>query len=82
MPGIRELLAVVLGVVLGVALAVAPRAMLRASVFVGPARRRRDSGPWGSDDVPLSDRWVWVIRALGVACIAVAAVVAYNAYVA
>lgn len=80
MPGIRELLAVVLGVLLGVALVAAPRVMLRASVFIGPTRRRRHDGPYGEDELSVSDRWLWVVRALGVACIAVAGVIAYQSY--
>ena len=77
MPGIRELLAVVLGILLGVVLIAAPRTALRLSVFLGPQRRRR--GDYGTDnDIP--DMWTWIIRALGVACIAVAAFIAYQAY--
>ena len=77
MPGIRELLAVVLGALLGLALLAAPRAVLRLTVFVGPTRRRR--GDYGTDPA-LPDRWTWLVRGLGVACLALAAVVAYQAY--
>jgi hypothetical protein len=77
MPGIRELLAVGLGVGLGVALLVAPRAALELSVFAGPNRRHR--GEYGTDeDVP--ERWTWIVRGLGVACLAIAAVIAYRTY--
>lgn len=77
MPGIRELLAVVLGALLGVVLVAAPRAALRLSVFLGPQRRRR--GDYGTDD-DIPDTWAWVVRVLGLACIAVAAFIAYQAY--
>ncbi|MBX0296142.1 hypothetical protein [Haloarcula nitratireducens] len=77
MAGIRELLAVVLGVLLGVALLVAPRTALQLSVFMGPTRRRR--GEYGTDD-PISDTWTWVVRALGIACLAIAAFIAYQTY--
>jgi hypothetical protein len=78
MAGVRELLAVVLGVLLGVVLVAAPRAAIRLSVFVGPHRRRRHGDYAGGDDLP--DAWVHVARALGVACIAIAGVIAYQAY--
>ncbi|WP_208288405.1 hypothetical protein [Halobacterium sp. R2-5] len=77
MAGVRELLAVVLGAALGLAMILAPRAALQLSVFVGPQRRRR--GDYGNDE-PIPDSWVWVVRALGVACIAVAGVIAYQTY--
>lgn len=77
MPGIRELLAVVLGIGLGTVLVVAPRVALRLSVFLGPQRRRR--GDYGTDD-HIPERWVWIVRALGIACIAIAAVIGYQAY--
>ncbi len=77
MPGIRELLAVVLGILLGVVLVAAPRTALRLSVFLGPQRRRR--GDYGIDN-DIHDMWAWIVRALGVACIAVAAFIAYQAY--
>lgn len=77
MPGVRELLAVVLGVLLGIALIAAPRMALRLSVFVGPNRRQR--GDYGVDEA-FPDRWTWVVRALGVVCLAVSAFIAYQAY--
>lgn len=77
MAGIRELLAVVLGVLLGVGLVVAPRAALKLSVFVGPHRRRR--GDYGADD-PVPDHWTLLVRLAGVACLAVAGVITYQAY--
>lgn len=78
MAGVRELLAVTLGVLLGVVLVAAPRAALRLSVFVGPHRRRRHGEYGGEDDLPTT--WVYVARALGVACIAIAGVIAYQTY--
>jgi hypothetical protein len=77
MPGVRELLAVVLGALLGVALVAAPRTALRLSVFVGPHRRRR--GDYGSDE-PIPDTWAHLVRLGGVACLVVAAVIAYQTY--
>lgn len=77
MPGIRELLTVVLGVLLGVVLVVTPRTALQLSVFLGPQRRRR--GDYGTDN-GIPDRWTWVVRALGVACLTIAAVIAYQTY--
>jgi len=78
MLGIRELLAVVLGAGLGVALVAKPREMLKLSVFVGPNRRRRHDGRYGEDDHPFGDWVPWLVRAAGVACIAVAAFIAYQ----
>jgi len=77
-PVTRELLAVVLGAALGVALLVAPRTALGLSVFVGPTRRRR--GDYGADGA-VPDRWAWVVRGLGVACLVVAAYVASRTFV-
>ena len=77
MAGIRELLAVVLGVALGLAMILAPRSALRLSVFVGPTRRRR--GDYGTDE-SIPDWWAWLVRALGVACLAVAGLIAYQTY--
>lgn len=77
MPGIRELLAVVLGVLLGVGLLAAPRTALRLSVFMGPNRRRR--GDYGAEE-PIPDWWAHLVRVGGVACIVVAGVIAYQSY--
>jgi hypothetical protein len=77
MPGIRELLAVVLGVALGVALLVAPRTALGLSVFGSQNRRHR--GEYGTDD-DVPDRWTWIVRGLGIACLGIAAVIAYRTY--
>jgi len=70
----RQWLAVGLGVLFGLGLIAAPRAALRLSVLTGAGQRRR-RGEYGSDD-PISDRWVWATRAVGVACLVVAAVIA------
>jgi hypothetical protein len=77
MTGVRELLAVVLGAALGVAALVAPRTVLGLSVFGGPNRRRR--GDYGADGA-VPDRSVWVVRALGVACLSISAYVAVQTY--
>ncbi|GAB7011100.1 hypothetical protein [Halorubrum trueperi] len=77
MPGIRELLAVVLGALLGIALITAPRTALRLSVFVGPNRRRR--GEYGMEET-VSNKWTWVVRALGVACLAIAVFITHQTY--
>jgi len=72
MAGLRELLAVALGGLLGILLVAAPRTALRLSVVGGPQRRRR--GDYGSDgEVPAT--WVWLVRALGVGCLLIAAVI-------
>lgn len=76
MPGTRELLAVVLGVALGAGLVAAPRTALRLSVFAGGHRGRR--GEYGVDGA-IPDTWARIVRALGLACIAVAAFVAVRA---
>jgi hypothetical protein len=77
MPGIRELLAVILGVLFGIILIVAPRVALQLSIFVGPKRRRR--GDYGSDNhESFSDQWAWLIRGLGVACLVSALFIAYQ----
>ena len=61
MPGVRELLAVVLGILLGVVLITVPQTALRLSVFVGPNRRRR--GDYGTDNHDLlSDQWTLLIQ--------------------
>ncbi|WP_324664696.1 hypothetical protein [Haloarcula sediminis] len=73
MVDIRQLLAVGLGALFGLFLLVAPRAALKLSVVSGGPRRRR--GEYGSDDA-IPDRWVWATRAVGVACLAVAAYIA------
>jgi hypothetical protein len=78
MSGVRELLAVVLGLGLGVLLIAAPGQFLRASVFMGPQRRRRHEGPAGNDEQPFGSAALWLMRAFGVACLAVAGYVAYT----
>lgn len=79
MPGVRELLAVVLGVLLGVALITVPQTALRLSVFVGPNRRRR--GDYGTDNHDLlSDQWTLLICGLGVVCLAIALFITYQTY--
>jgi hypothetical protein len=78
MPGVRELLAVVLGAALGVALLAAPRTILRLTVFVGSNRRHR--GDYGTDEV-IPDRWALIARGLGILCLAIAAVIVYKTYV-
>lgn len=77
MAGIRELLAVVLGVGLGLVLLFVPRVAIQLSVAGGPSSHRR--GEYGTDG-EVGETWTWVVRALGVACLAVAGVVAYRAY--
>jgi hypothetical protein len=77
MTGVRELLAVVLGAALGVAALAAPRTALRLSVFGGPSRRRR--GDYGAD-AAVSDRSVWVVRALGLVCLLVSATIAAQTF--
>jgi len=68
----RDLLAVGLGALLGLVLLVAPRTAFRLSVAGGPQNRR---GEYGADgEVPV--RYLWLIRALGLACLAVAGYIA------
>jgi hypothetical protein len=76
MPGLRELLAIVLGVGLGLALIAAPRAAMKLSVFVGPSRRRR--GEYGTESV-VPGELTWVVRGLGVLCLLVAGYIAFQA---
>lgn len=79
MVGVRELLAVGLGVLLGIALLAKPREMLLLSVFVGPTQRRRRGGEYGSDaDDPFGAWAPWFVRAVGLACLLVAAYIAYT----
>ncbi len=79
MPGVRELLAVVLGILLGVVLITVPQTALRLSVFVGPNRRRR--GDYGTDNHDLlSDQWTLLIRGFGVVCLAIALFITYQTY--
>jgi len=61
-----------------VGLVAAPRTAIRLSVFMGPHRRRRHGEYGGEDNIPTAR--VYVARALGVACIAVAGVIAYQTY--
>ncbi|WP_435117774.1 hypothetical protein [Halolamina sp. C58] len=75
---LRELLATVLGVLLGLGLLAAPRAAIKLSVLSGG--RHRERGRYGTDD-PVPDRWVWIARALGVACLAIAAWIGYRTFV-
>ncbi|QKY21105.1 hypothetical protein B4589_012245 [Halolamina sp. CBA1230] len=75
---LRELLAVVLGALVGLGLLAAPRAAIKLSVFAGSNRRRR--GEYGTDE-PVPDRWAWTARALGVACLAIAAWIGYRTFV-
>jgi hypothetical protein len=77
MTGVRELLAVVLGAALGVAALAAPRTALKLSVFGGPNRRRR--GDYGADGA-VSERSVWVVRALGIVCLLISASIAAQTY--
>ena len=74
---LRELLAVVLGALVGVALLAAPRAAIKLSVLADGNRRQR--GEYGTDD-PVPDRWLWTARALGVACLAIAAWIGYQTF--
>jgi hypothetical protein len=76
MAGLRELLAIGLGVGLGVGLLLAPRTAIRLSVFNSQHGHR---GEYGADE-PIPERWVWVVRVLGLACIAVAAVIGFQIY--
>lgn len=76
MADVRDLLAIGLGALLGLVLLAAPRAALRLSVAGGPQNRR---GEYGTDgDVP--GHYVWLIRALGLACLAIAGYIAYGLF--
>jgi hypothetical protein len=77
MPGIRELLAVSLGLCLGVVLVAAPRTAFRLSVFLGSQHRRQ--GRYGTD-AEIPKMWALIVRALGIVCIAVAVIIASQAY--
>jgi hypothetical protein len=79
MPGIREPLAVILGVLFGIVLIRRPRVARQLSIFVGPNRRRR--GDYGTDESEsFSGEWTWLIRGLGIACLAGALFIAYQTY--
>lgn len=78
MPGLRELLAVVLGAALGLALLVAPRPFIRLSVVGSSNQRRR--GDYGTDDT-IPDRWTLIARGLGLLTLGIAGVIAYQTYV-
>jgi hypothetical protein len=72
MADIRDLLAILLGVALGLVLLAAPRTAFRLSVAGGPQQRR---GEYGADgNVP--QRYLWLIRALGLACLGIAGFIA------
>ena len=73
----RELLTVVLGVLFGGVLVIWPEAALRLSVFGGANNHRR--GRYG-DDTPISNRWAWGVRLLGVGCLVIAGFLAFQAY--
>ena len=77
MAGVRELLAIALGALLGVACLAAPGAVFRLSVLGGASPTRNPGGEYGSDPEP-SNRALLVVRVIGVACLAIAAFVAYN----
>lgn len=76
MADIRDLLAILLGLSLGLVLLAAPRTAFRLSVAGGPQHRR---GEYGADgEVP--DRYLWLIRALGLACLGIAGYIAYRLF--
>lgn len=75
MLGLREWLAVGLGALIGVFLLVAPGAAIKLSIAGG---RQQHRGEYGSDGSP-PDHYLWIARGLGLACLAVAAVIALPA---
>ena len=79
MTGVRELLAIALGALLGVLCLAAPGAVFQLSVLGGGSPTRNPGGEYGSDPEP-SERALLLVRALGVACLAVAAYVAWQAF--
>jgi hypothetical protein len=80
MAGVRELLAIALGALLGLVCIVRPTAVARLSVVGrtgGPTRDPRNE--YGTDN----DLTGWrrrIVQALGVVCIGVAAVIAYQTF--
>ena len=74
MADVRDFLAIGLGVLLGFLLLAAPRAAFQLSVAGGPKNRRGDYGADG--EVP--GHYVWLIRVLGLACLAIAGFIAYG----
>jgi len=66
---VRELLAVVLGAGLGLFMLAYPRVIVKVHAV---GRRPRTPSPAGPD---VDDKWLWVVRVLGVACLVVAAVI-------
>ncbi|WP_232687128.1 hypothetical protein [Halobacterium zhouii] len=79
MTGVRELLAIAIGALLGALCLAAPAAVFRLSVLGGASPTRNPGGEYGSDPEP-SDRALLAVRAVGVACLAVAAFVAWQAF--
>lgn len=79
MAGVRELLAIALGALLGVLCITAPGAVFKLSVLGGASPTRNPGGEYGSDAEP-SNRALLLVRALGVACLAIAAVVAWQTF--
>lgn len=77
MAGLRQVLAVGLGLVLGVLCVAFPQAVIRLQTAGRVQGSRR--GPYGEDgEFPAT--WTWVVRALGVACLAVAGYVAVRGF--
>lgn len=71
----RQALAAVLAVGLGLVLVAYPEALVRVHT-VGRVPNDR-GGSWGEDG-GLDSRWQWVIRAVGVVCVALGAFFAYQ----
>ena len=76
MTDVRDFLAIGLGALIGLVLLAAPRVAFQLSVAGGPRNRR---GEYGSDgEVP--GQYVWLIRALGLACLGIAGYIAYGLF--
>lgn len=71
----RQVLAAVVAVVLGALLIAYPAALVRVHTV---GRVPHDRGGKYGEDAPLSARWRWGIRALGVVCVALGLFFAYQ----
>jgi hypothetical protein len=68
---VRDLLAVGLGAALGLVMIAFPQLVVQMHTL---GRQPRTPGPAGGDS-DVDGKWLWVVRALGVGCLGIAAVI-------